>query len=61
MVFYGVLNMILTKRNCFDGLLQQSKHDFDKDKISSSDFYGDLNIILRKIKLLQRSFAWFKT
>ena len=51
-VFYGDINMILTRRNGFDGQLQRSKYDFDEEGIASTAFYGDLNMILTKRKSL---------
>ena len=44
-----------------DGVLRQSKHDVDEDRMASTDFYGDLNVISRMKKLLRRSFTVIKT
>ena len=40
-----------------DGVLRQSKHDVDEDRMASTDFYGDLNMISRMRKLIWRSFT----
>ena len=56
-MFYGDKTDFGKRENYLGNVLQRYKTDFREDKMTSTMFYGNLKLILEKIKLLRRCFT----